>query len=125
MIRFYGGKNNIIIFQNNCHVKNLVDFVIPWSDIDYTVYVSTIEYSGLMGLTTWRQTKGIGRICFDLGRATPQFAFYSLGRNERDSTEAKDVFITISECSKPSSRTAWWPILLRAYSSSASPSQAN
>jgi cellulose synthase/poly-beta-1,6-N-acetylglucosamine synthase-like glycosyltransferase len=48
-------------------------------------------------------------------------------------TGAKGVFITISECSRPNSRTVtardtvapWWPILLRAYSSSASPSQAN
>jgi hypothetical protein len=28
--------------------------------------------------------KGIGRIFFDLRRATAQFAFYSLGRNERN-----------------------------------------
>jgi GT2 family glycosyltransferase len=33
--------------------------------------------------------KGIGRIFFDLGRATAQFAFYSLGRNERDRYRSK------------------------------------
>jgi GT2 family glycosyltransferase len=33
--------------------------------------------------------KGIGRIFFDLGRATAQFAFYSLGRSERDRYRSK------------------------------------
>ena len=33
--------------------------------------------------------KGIGRICFDLGRATAQFAFYSLGKSERDRYRSK------------------------------------
>jgi GT2 family glycosyltransferase len=33
--------------------------------------------------------KGIARIFFDLGRATAQFAFYSLGRNERDRYRSK------------------------------------
>jgi GT2 family glycosyltransferase len=33
--------------------------------------------------------KGISRIFFDLGRATAQFAFYSLGRNERDRYRSK------------------------------------
>jgi GT2 family glycosyltransferase len=33
--------------------------------------------------------KGIGRIFFDLGRATAQFAFYSLGRRERDRYRSK------------------------------------
>jgi GT2 family glycosyltransferase len=33
--------------------------------------------------------KGIGRIFFDLGRATAQFAFYSLGKNERDRYRSK------------------------------------
>jgi hypothetical protein len=33
--------------------------------------------------------KGIGRIFFDLGRATAQFAFYSLGKSERDRYRSK------------------------------------
>jgi GT2 family glycosyltransferase len=33
--------------------------------------------------------KGIGRIFLDLGRATAQFAFYSLGKNERDRYRSK------------------------------------
>src|SRR5262245_44553500 len=33
--------------------------------------------------------KGIGRIVFDLGRATAQFAFYSLGKSERDRYRSK------------------------------------
>ena len=33
--------------------------------------------------------KGIGSIFFDLGRATAQFAFYSLGRSERDRYRSK------------------------------------
>ena len=33
--------------------------------------------------------KGIGRIFFDLGRATAQFAFYSLGKRERDRYRSK------------------------------------
>ena len=33
--------------------------------------------------------KGIGRIVFDLGRATAQFAFYSLGKRERDRYRSK------------------------------------
>ena len=33
--------------------------------------------------------KGIGRIFFDLGRATAQFAFYSLGKSERDKYRSK------------------------------------
>jgi GT2 family glycosyltransferase len=33
--------------------------------------------------------KGIGRIFFDLGRATAQFAIYSLGKNERDRYRSK------------------------------------
>jgi len=33
--------------------------------------------------------KGIGRIFFDLGRATVQFAFYSLGNKERDRYRSK------------------------------------
>jgi hypothetical protein len=80
--------------------------------------------------------KGIGRIFFDLGRATAQFAIYSLGKNERDRyhTEAKAVFITISECSRDQPQEPERPVTpsrfggrsyLRAYSSLASPSQAN
>jgi GT2 family glycosyltransferase len=33
--------------------------------------------------------KGIGRIFFDLGRATAQFAFYSLGKSERHRYRSK------------------------------------
>jgi hypothetical protein len=33
--------------------------------------------------------KGFGRIFFDLGRATAQFAFYSLGKSERDRYRSK------------------------------------
>jgi GT2 family glycosyltransferase len=33
--------------------------------------------------------KGIGRIVFDLGRATAQFAFYSLGKRDRDRYRSK------------------------------------
>lgn len=33
--------------------------------------------------------KGFGRIVFDLGRATAQFAFYSLGKSERDRYRSK------------------------------------
>jgi GT2 family glycosyltransferase len=33
--------------------------------------------------------KGLGRIFFDLGRATAQFAFYSLGNSERDRYRSK------------------------------------
>jgi hypothetical protein len=33
--------------------------------------------------------KGIGRIFFDLGNASAQFAIYSLGKNERDRYRSK------------------------------------
>jgi hypothetical protein len=33
--------------------------------------------------------KGIGRIFLDLSRATAQFAFYSLGKSERDRYRSK------------------------------------
>jgi hypothetical protein len=51
--------------------------------------------------------KGIGRIFFDLGRATAQFAFYSLGQNERDQIPKQRPHLSLSRnASKPSSRIA-------------------
>ena len=64
--------------------------------------------------------KGIGRIFFDLGRATAQFAIYSLGKNERDRYRSKGrIYHYLGMLSRPSSRTGtardavalWWPIL--------------
>jgi hypothetical protein len=49
-----------------------------------------------MGSTTWRQTKGIRRIFFDLRRATAQFAFYSLGREGKRQIPKQRAYLPLS-----------------------------